>query len=205
MTGAMIITELNLIFDNIPKLLQYFIPGYWTIFVFRYFCSKKTSDYIMNIMSCVISYILISFAALLRLKCNFISTLPNNAIINSGIAILEGTLFALVFALVFCSKWFSKFTVKLFHKTLNEDIWRDVLDLRNGSNLKLYLKNEDCYIIGHHKDHEEKDGDCWIAVSAFAKFDKSTNKNYKNEPSFLNDENVIYTVRFSDIEHIEIF
>lgn len=205
MTGVMRITELNLILENIPKLLQYFIPGYWTIFVFRYFCSKKTSDNVINIMSCVISYILVSFVALLRLRCNFLSLLPDNAIINSSIAILGGTLFAILFALIFSSKWFSKFTVRLFHKTPNEDIWRDVLDLKYGSNLKLYLKNEDYYIIGHHKNHEEKDGDCWIAVSAFAKFDKSTNKNYKEEPYFLNDENVIYTVRFSDIEHLEIF
>lgn len=205
MTGGIIITELNLIFDSIPKVLQYFIPGYWTIFVFRYFCSKKVSDYIMNIMSCVVSYILISFVAILRMKFSFISAFPNNAIINSGIAVLGGTLLASLFALIFSSKWFSKFTVNLFHKTPNEDIWRDVLDLKYGSNLKLYLKNEEYYIIGHHKNHEEKDSDCWIAVSAFAKFDKVTNKPYKEEPSFLNDENVIYTVRFSDIEHIEIF
>lgn len=159
----------------------------------------------MNIMSCVISYILISFVALLRLKCSFISVLPDNAIINSCIAILEGTFFAILFALAFCGKQFSNLTVKLFHKTPNEDIWRDIIDLKHGSNLKLYLKNEEYYIIGHHKGHEEKGNDGWIAVSAFAKFDKNTNKNYKNEPSFLDDENVIYTVRFSDIEHIEIF
>lgn len=133
------------------------------------------------------------------------SAFTDVALINSGIAILIGTLLAILFALVFCSKWFSKITVKLFHKTPNEDIWRDILDFRHGSNMKIYLKNEEYYIIGHHKDHEEKDGDCWIAVSAFAKFDKNTNKNYKDEPSFLEDENVIYTARFSDIEHIEIF
>lgn len=203
--GVKIITELNLIFNNIPKLLQYFIPGYWTIFVFKYFCSKKTSNYITNVMSCVISYILISFVELLRVYCNFMSAFPNNAIINSCIATFEGTLLTIFLSLVFCSKRFSNLTVKLFHKTPNEDIWRDILDLNHGSNLKLYLKNEDYYIIGHHKDHEEKGNDGWIAVSAFAKFDKNTNKNYKNEPSFLNDENVIYTIRFSDIEHIEIF
>jgi len=203
--GGEIIKELNLIFDNIPKLLQYFVPGYWTIFAFKYFCSKKVSNEIMNIMSCVASYILISFVALLRLKCTFISVLPNNAIINSGIAILEGTIFAIIIAVIFSSKWFSKFTVKLFHKTPNEDIWRDILDLRNGSNLKVYIKNEKYYVIGHHKNHEEKDGDCWLAISAFAKFDKDTNENYNEEPSFLNDDNIIYTIRFSDIEHIEIF
>nr|DAY89472.1 MAG TPA: hypothetical protein [Caudoviricetes sp.] len=131
--------------------------------------------------------------------------LPDTAIINSGLSILLGTIIAVLAALIFSSVWFSKATVFLFHKTPNDDIWRDVLDLKDGSNLKIYLKNEDYYIIGHHKNHEEKDGESWLAVSAFAKFDKSTNANYRNEPSYLDDNNVIYTIRFSDIEHIEIF
>lgn len=102
-------------------------------------------------------------------------------------------------------KWFKKITVKLFHKTLNNDIWRDIFDLENGSNLKVYLKDQDYYIIGHLKNHEEKGNDSWIALSAFAKFDKETNKNYKNEQSYLDKKDIIITVRFSDIEHIEIF
>lgn len=199
------IKELNLILDSIPKLLQYFIPGYWTIFVFRYFCSKKVSDHMMNIMSCVVSYILISIIAFFRVKCSFMSTIPDIAIINSSIAVILGTVFSILLALIFSSKCFSKITKFLFHKTPNEDIWRDVLDLKNGSNLKVYLKNEDYYIIGHHKNHEEKEGESWLAVSAFGKFDKVTNENYKEEPKYLDDENVIYTIRFSDIEHIEIF
>lgn len=131
--------------------------------------------------------------------------MPDNAIITSGISIIIGTILAVVFALVFSSQRFSNITVKLFYKTPNDDIWHDVLDLKNGSNLKIYPKNENYYIIGHHKNHEEKGEASWLAVSAFAKYDKITNENYGTEPSFLNNESVIYTIRFSDIEHIEIF
>lgn len=95
--------------------------------------------------------------------------------------------------------------VRLFHKTANEDIWRDVIDWENGSNLKIYLKDKDYYLIGHQKNLEEKGEESWLAISAFGKFDKETNKNYKEEPSHLDDESVIYTVRLSDIEHVEIF
>lgn len=200
-----IIKEIEFILDNIPTILQYFIPGYWTIFIFRYFCSKKMSSYITNIMACVISYILISCIALLRNKYEWSSSIPDTPIVNSAIAVIMGTMLAVIIGITFSSKWFSKITVFLFHKTPNDDIWRDVLDLKAGSNLKIYLKNEDYYVIGHHKNHEEKEGESWLAVSAFCKNDKVTNQNYKNEPSFLEDESAIYTVRFSDIEHIEIF
>lgn len=95
--------------------------------------------------------------------------------------------------------------VRLFHKTPNENIWRDIFDLHNGSNLKIYPKDREYYVIGHHKNHEEKEGECWIALSAFAKYDKITNTVYKNEPSFLDNENAVFVARFSDIEHMEIF
>lgn len=194
-----------MIFDNIPKLLQYFIPGYWALFIFKYFTSKKISNYITNIMACVISYILISFLFLLRIKIKLLELIPDTPISNSGIAIILGTIFSIVLSILFTCKWFSKLMVVLFHKTLNEDIWRDVLDFQNGSNLKIYLKSEDYYVIGHHKNLEEKGEESWITLSGFAKYNKKTNKNYMNEPSYIDDNSVTYMIRIADIEHIEIF
>lgn len=162
-------------------------------------------DYIITLMSCVVSYVLLSATSLIRVGISFLSYLPDNALIESGISIFIGTILAVVAACVFSSKWFSEITLRLFHKTANDCIWRDVLDFENGSNLKIYLKNEDYYVIGHHKFIEENGDDSWIAVSAFGKFNKNSNLNYKSEPLYLDDENVIYTIRLSDIEHIEIF
>lgn len=200
-----IIKEINLIIDSIPNILQYYLPGYWVIFLFGYLCSKKISGKIVHIMSCVLSYILLTFTAFLRIKVDIISKLPDTVFVNSGVTIAIGTLLILIFSMVFISNTFSKIMVKLFHKTPNDDIWRDVLDLKNGSNLKIYVKDADYYVIGHHKNHEEKDGEAWFAISAFAKFHKKSNTPYRDEPSHLDDENVIYAIRFSDIEHIEIF
>lgn len=200
-----IIKEINLIIDSIPNILQYYLPGHWVIFLFGYLCSKKISGKIVHIMSCVLSYILLTFTAFLRINVDIISKLPDTALVNSGVAIAIGTLLIFIFSMIFISDTFSKVMVKLFHKTPNDDIWRDVLDLKNGSNLKVYVKDTDYYVIGHHKNHEEKDSESWLAISAFAKFHKTSNAPYRNEPSHLDDENVIYTIRFSDIEHIEIF
>lgn len=159
----------------------------------------------MCIMACVVSYVFIAVIAFLRAKFTFFESVPDTPLVNSGISIILGTLLSVLGSVLFSQKRFSKVMVRLFHKTPNEDIWRDILDLQNGSNLKVYIKGQDYYVIGHHKNHEENGNDSWLAVSAFGKFDKNTNSNYKNEPSYLDDESVIYTVRFSDIEHIKIF
>lgn len=200
-----IIGEMILLLDNIPKVLQYFIPGYWSLFIFRYFCSKRMSNYMMNLMSCVVSYILMAIITFMRVKIGFLLLMPDNALVNSAIAIFMGTVLSICIALIVSRKWFSNVMVYWFHKTTNDDIWRDVINWKDGSNLKIYLKDQEYYLIGHQKNMEEKGEESWIAISAFGKFDKKTNENYREEPSYLDDENVIYTVRLSDIEHMEIF
>lgn len=140
---------------------------------------------------------------MVRLK--YFGNLPDSAIINSGLAIILGSVIVIITAIVFTRHWFKNVTVYLFHKTPNENIWRDVFDFKRGSNLKLYLKNEDYYLIGHFRNIEEKEADPWIAISAFSKHDKITNLNYNNEPDFSDNADVILTVRLSDVEHIEIF
>ena len=200
-----IIGEMILLLDSIPKVLQYFIPGYWSLFIFRYFCSKRMSNYMMNLMSCVVSYILMAIITFMRVKIGFLLLIPDNALVNSAIAIFMGTVLSICIALIVSRKWFSNVMVYWFHKTTNDDIWREVINWKDGSNLKIYLKNQEYYLIGHQKNMEEKGEESWIAISAFGKFDKKTNENYREEPSYLDDENVIYTVRLSDIEHMEIF
>lgn len=197
------INELKKILDNLPLLLQYFVPGYLSIKWLGFTLSKKIDTKNELIFSCVTSYCFLSLISLIRIKC--FQNIPNTAIVNSALAIIVGIAISSLITILSQNKRFRKLTVKLFHKTLNDDIWRDVLDLEHGSNLKVYLRDKDYYIIGHHKNHEEKGDDSWLALSGFAKFDKETNKNYKEEPGYIDNQNVIIALKFSDIEHIEIF
>lgn len=159
-------------------------------------------------MACVVSYILISNISWFR-ELNsatyFINKFPNNPIINSAIAFFIGTIFSIILSIVVSRKCFSKITVSLFHRTLNDDIWHDILDLENGSNLKIFPKDKDYYVIGHHKNHEELGADSWLAISGYALYNKETDMPYKNKEYYLGNLNIIYTIKFSDIEHIEIF
>lgn len=197
------INDILNVIKELPLILQYVVPGYCCIILLQFTTSKKIDGKYLLVISCVLSYILLSLVSLLRIK--WFKRVPDLAMLNSGISILLGIVIICILSILFQRVWFKKLMVKLFHKTPNEDIWRDVLDLDNGSNLKVYLKNEKYYIIGSHKNHEEKGDDSWLALSGFVKMDKETNEIYNNEPDFSNDNSVIITVRFSDIEHIEIF
>lgn len=172
--------------------------------IFFWLCSKKCSVEFFVVLSCVISYVFISiiktFDAIIW-HCEFI----DNPLIMSGIAVMCAIILSIVISMLCRNELFKKITIRLFNTTPNASIWDDVFDLKQGSNLKVYLKDKDYYIIGHHRNHEEKGADLWLALSAFGKFDKITNENYKNEPNYFEYDNVVIAIRFNDIEHIEIF
>ena len=177
------------ILENIPVLLQYYLPGLWTITVFKYFCSKEIQTESQTILACVVSYVLLSISDLL-------SNIPFLGVIKLG------TLLALLVSSIFCAKWFSKVMVTLFHKTPNDNIWRDVLDLTHGSNLKLYIRDANYYIIGHHRNIEEKGDDSWIVLTEFIKHSKDDNRVIETHDGKEKD---MIAIRLSDVEYAEIF
>ncbi len=188
------------ILENIPELLQYYLPGFWTITVFKYFCSKDIQAESQTMLSCVVSYVLLSISDLLS-NISFWGFIKDSVWGRSGISIILGTLLALFISSVFCAKWFSKVMVKLFHKTPHDNIWRDVLDLTKGSNLKLYIRSANYYVIGHHRNIEEKGDDSWIVLTEFIKCSKDGNQVIEIHEG---KEDMI-AIRMSDVEYAEIF
>ena len=127
------IKEFTNVLDNLPLILQYIIPGYLTIKCFEFTLSKKIDTKNLLIFSCAISYCFLSLISLLRIK--WLKTIPNTPFINSALSIILGIVVVSIIAMLSQRKWFKKLTVKLFHKTLNDDIWRDVLDIFKGQGL----------------------------------------------------------------------
>ena len=91
------------ILENIPLLLQYYIPGLWAITVFKYFCSKEIRAESQTILSCVVSYVLLSIADLLA-NIPFLGFTKNSVWGKSGISIMLGTLLAFFVSWIFCAK-----------------------------------------------------------------------------------------------------
>ena len=189
------------ILENIPVLLQFYLPGLWTITVFKYFCSKEIQKESQTILACVVSYVLLSISDLLS-NIPFLGGIKVSVLGKSGISIILGTLLALLISSVFCAKWFSGVMVALFHKTPNDNIWRDVLDLTNGSNLKLYIRDADYYIIGHHRNIDEKGDDSWVVLTEFIKHNKNDNRVIETHEGKKDD---MIAIRMSDVEYAEIF
>ncbi len=159
----------------------------------------KTSN---TIFSCALSYVYLSLIAFLRNCFEIFANVSDTAIVNSCISIFLGAIFAIAVALIFSTNWFSKLTVSMFQKTIHEHIWDDVFDMKNGSNLKVFLKDSNYFVYGHYFSHDE--AETWIAIAAFAKYDKNTEKLLDGASSYSDNKDAICVIRFSDIEHIEV-
>lgn len=189
------IDEFSLIVQNIPTVLQYFLPGYWAIMLFSFFNSKKTDAKTLFVLSCLFSYLSLTLISL------FYQT--ESVLILSGISFALLTVLTILASIIYSTKWFRALLVRSFHKTPYSDIWRDTLDFDNGSNLRVYFKNSNIGIIGHHKVHEENGEASWFAVSAPIKFNTDTDETIDDKN--MDNEDFVVTFRLCDVEHIEIF
>ena len=121
---------------------------------------------------------------------------------KSGIAVLLGLFSSVSIACLCNSKKFMKVTVKIFGKTTNDEIWRDIFDVKDGSNLKIYEKGKEYYVRGRLKNMEEKGENSWIAISSYTKISTVDDAIIED---YITDVKAIYTVRLSDVDHFEVF
>lgn len=192
------------VFDHLSSVLQYFVPGYCSLWIFSWCRSKKEkSESITFILSCVISYVLLTIVEFAN--DTFIHA-ELSTLVKSFWTCFSGIVLAVILGAICNAKWFSNVTVFLFHKTPNDRIWRDILNLKYGSNIKIYEKDKEGYVLGHYRNLEENVEDPWLAVSAYGKFIESGKLDQKDEliEKHLDNKDAIYTVRFSSIDHIEV-
>ncbi|MBC5688225.1 hypothetical protein H8S37_04685 [Mediterraneibacter sp. NSJ-55] len=185
------IHNIEVLINNIPSILQYIIPGYCLMFVFKHITNVKTDNNTTIILSCVISYITLSLLSLFYIS--------NNIYITSAIAILINVFIGFCIAMVAKCKIFNTFLLNHLHTNTYHDIWNDVLDYTHGSNMKIYLKGYDYYILGHYRFNETNGNESWFAVSGYEKIDLKTDKILQIE-----DETSYFVFNLRDVDHIEI-
>lgn len=186
--------------DKLPDIFQYFFPGYIFLLIFTGITSKEINNDTKIIVSCALSYMLLSFSSLLA-NISFFRFVNYSVLIKSAFSIMLGVVLSIAISLILRSKWFPRLMIKWFHNSLNDTIWLDVLDLENGSNIKLYIKEVNYYVYGHFKCFENKGNNSWVAIACFTKTRIADDVVIEKH----DDCNDVFLIRISDVKYVEIY
>lgn len=156
------------IINSIPSILQYFVSGFIFVIIFQFLISRKFKNSTITISSCIISFTWVSLINLLDYLFN--KPIFSNLWFISLFSILLSIVTSILFSKLFLSKKFNKFLVRNYSVTQHESVWNNIIDYQNGTNIKVYLKNQPYYYIGHLYSHEENGLDSWFSISAPMKY-----------------------------------
>lgn len=197
--------DIKFLIDEIPKYIQYFYPGYITIYLYYFFRGLTLKD----TKNTIIKSIGISYFYIVLL----------NTVLRAGYASLEYNIWLIIIAVITAYICYMVIDSESFRETLeglyisttttlNEiDALRDI-DEKKRAWLKVYLKNDHIVYEGSLRKHEsEQDRRSFIILSGYLKYrieDDETEKlilDYK----FKNRETVlIYSEDISRIESVDI-
>ncbi len=188
------IIDIIQIIDAIPKILQYFVSGYLFIILFVAVTTKKIDSSIRFIFSCIISFIWIALINAIFTNIDIWLIV----IISCALSLI----FAPVFGRIYISKWFCSILVKFFNQSSLNSIWQKVINYENGTNLKVYLKNQPFYFIGHYDAHEKTENDPWFSVKGYIKYDIETDDVISD---YRGHEEIFIVFNLSEVATIEVF
>lgn len=196
----MISIDILEIIKNLPSLLQYYAPGACFLFFLQLGFTKKIVGLSFHIASCVISFITISFIVTCRNVFSFPTSLKDTPTINAFLGIVISIILGLIVGIALQSKYVYNLFVNIFHLTLNANTFDDVIDFKNGSNLKVNMKEKDYYFVGIFEVYDNINSG-WLGIHSYIKIDKNTHETIESYDGMKNRKLII---RFSNIDTIEV-
>ncbi len=182
------------IINNLPLILQYFIPGYVGIAFFMFVSGRNYSTNIQLIASCVLSYLLMGSCGLiahLLAHVQFLGTWQFQIVMSSFIAVL----LALLICKLINSPAVTNFFISKFRVSPKSDVLETLLDKKEGTNLRIYFKDDPGYsVYGHYHGRDTSGDERWIYITGCIYF-MNDGEQKKTE------DDHIYLCRISDIDH----
>jgi len=99
-------------------------------------------------------------------------------------------------------KAFSKLIENVTRKSINSDVWRDIIDHDKGTALKIYLKNQAVSYTGKLWVREEKGNDSWIVIVDYICNYIDDNKEFNGIEFF---KSTAVAINLREVERIELF
>ena len=172
------IEELNQIIETLPKILNYIVPGYLFIVVYNFMMFK---DYSYNnsklFPSIVISYLISLISNIILSDCE-----PSTVFtLSIGIAIVS----AYFISQILCMKRIKIILNAITHRTVNVNVWRDMIDF--DGQYRFFLEGKDEVLEGQIIHYEENSHHPYFEVSHYRVLNHDCTEVIRNYNPFLKD------------------
>lgn len=190
----MILISIKDLLPIIPDLIDLFLSGLLFLLVYGWLNTRKYDISLLTIWSLFISYIIKVFYDITPLKLN--------SLYMSAIYIVTGVLLAVLLTCLKQTQVVKRIMPHFNNKSINDDIFNDVIDYQKRTIMSVYLKNSDIYYCGRFAFREERGNDSWICLFEYGAINKETNDEVFSPIKSNLKSSVV--IPLSNVERIEL-
>ena len=192
--------ELQDLIGIIPELINLFLSGFIFMEIYNWLTNRNMDISVIVLWSLFVNTLIVIFYSAVH-SFIFVSYDFHEAV-KILIYILTGCILPFVIVYVQKSKLLKEILYRTNNKSINSDIFEDIIDYDKTTMMKVYIKGSDVYYIGAFKYREEKGLDSYIVLINYASLNKETVKTVF-KPSKEGVKSVA-AINLQDIERIEI-
>lgn len=115
---------------------------------------------------------------------------------------ITGFLLAIILTNLKRTRCFTRLLYKINNKSINSDIFDDIIDYDKRTMMNIYIKSSDVYYVGRFSFREENGIDSWITLVEYCSVDKRTNSKLFDPAEGELCSSV--TINLNNVERIEI-
>ena len=181
-------------------LINLFLSGFIFMYTYNWFNNKKTDNSILTIWSLFISALIKSFYSVIHIF--LLSSIKIPDAIKVVIYSLTGLLLAVLLTRLKRTQIFTRILYAMNNKSVNDDIFDDIIDYDKRTMMNIYIKSSDVYYVGRFSFREENGIDSWITLVEYCCVDKKTNNKLFDPAEGGLCSSV--AINLKDVERIEI-
>lgn len=192
--------ELQDLIGIVPELIDLFLSGFVFISIYNWLTNKNMDISMIILWGLLINELISSIYSAIH---SFIHTSYDvDESVKLLVYVLTGCLLPFVVVYIQRLKVIKDILYCTNKKSINSDIFEDIIDYDKTTMMKVYIKDSNIYYIGAFKYREEKGLDSYIVLINYASLNKDTIKTVF-KPSKEGLKSVV-AINLQDVERIEI-
>lgn len=193
------VIELHELIVIVPEICNLFLSGLIFMSVFNWINKVEIDTYVFLIWSLIANVIITSVSKMLHLFIYGATDINIDTLIvlSCSIAVIS----PFFISLIYNSRRLAKLMGSISHKTFNNDILDDVVDMEKRNMVAAYIKNTDIYYTGALVVYEEKGKDSYITLIEYEVVDKNSNKVLQDSTK----SKTVAVLNMQDIYRLEIY